>query len=316
MGDYVKRGGNIMRELGDEEIAAFHRDGAVLLKRVFDVRWLQDLEQGLVHAYASPDGKSAGVGEPLRIDHFPADHIPMLRHIIDASPLAGIVGTVLGSAVRFYMDQVFYKPAGLIVPTPWHQDTCYYNIAGNDLIRAWVSPDRVPRDMSIEVIRGSHRWNVTYHPWVGRDPASDPAAAARAEASFRSEEAVIGVDAHENWSYGDAFADPSLPRLPDIEAHRDSYDIIGWDYEPGDVLLFHGNIVHSARGGVASPRPRRAHATMWAGNDVHYLHRRGQVIPDPRALYAFKPRNGDLLEKFPSVFPVLWAPGAANLAQP
>jgi ectoine hydroxylase-related dioxygenase (phytanoyl-CoA dioxygenase family) len=127
---------------------------------------------------------------------------------------------------------------------------------------------------------------------------------------------VIGVDAHEHWSYGDAFADPSLPRLPDIEAHRDSYDIIGWDYEPGDVLLFHGNIVHSARGGVASPRPRRAHATMWAGNDVHYLHRRGQVIPDPRALYAFKPRNGDLLEKFPSVFPILWAPNAANLTQP
>lgn len=136
---------------------------------------------------------------------------------------------------------------------------------------------------------------------------------ARAEAAFRREEAVIGVDAHENWSYGDAFADPTLPRLPDIEAFRDSFDIIGWDYEPGDVLLFHGNIVHSARGGVPSPTPRRAHATMWAGNDVRYLHRRGQVIPDPRALYDFKPKNGDSLEMFPSVFPIMWAPGANGL---
>jgi len=160
----------------------------------------------------------------------------------------------------------------------------------------------------MEVIRGSHRWNVTYHPWVGRDPASDPAGAARAEASFQNEEPVIGVDSHESWSYGDAFADSSLPALPDIEAHRDSYDIMGWDYEPGDVLLFHGHIVHSARGDVSSPSPRRAHATMWAGNDVHYLHRRGQVIPDPRALYEFKPKNGDKLDRFPSVFPVTWAP--------
>jgi len=303
-----------MRDLRVQEIEAFHRDGAVLLQGVLDERWLQSLEQGLVHAYATPDGKSAGVGEPLRIDHFPADHIPMLRHIIDTSPLAGMVGTILNSTVRFYMDQVFYKPEGLIVPTPWHQDTCYYNITGNDLVRAWVSPDRVARNVSIEVLRGSHLWNVTYHPWVGRDPASDPVAAARAEASFRSEEAVMGVDAHENWSYGDAFADPTLPRLPDIEAHRDSFDIIGWDYEPGDVLLFHGNIVHSARGGVPSPTPRRAHATMWAGNDVRYLHRRGQVIPDPRALYDFKPKNGDSLEMFPSVFPIMWAPGANGLS--
>ena len=96
----------------------------------------------------------------------------------------------------------------------------------------------------------------------------------------------------------------------DIEAHRDSYDIIGWDYEPGDVLLFHGHIVHSARGDVTSPTPRRAHATMWAGDDVHYLHRRGQVIPDPRALYDFKPKNGASLDSFPSVFPILWSPSA------
>ncbi len=40
---------------------------------------------------------------------------------------------------------------------------------------------------------------------------------------------------------------------------------------------------------------------MWAGNDVHYQHRRGQVIPDPIALYELKPSSGDALERFPSV---------------
>lgn len=294
--------------IADDDIETFHRDGALLLKGVLDEHWLGMLERGLDQAYSSPDGKSIGVGEPLRIDHFAADHVPALRHIIDASPLAEIMGRVLDSPIRFYMDQVFYKPEGMVAPTPWHQDTCYYNVAGNDLVRAWVSPDSVPRDRSMEVIRGSHLWNVTYHPWVGKDPASDPHGAARAEAAFQNEKAVIGVEAHEHLTYGEAFTDSALPALPDIESHRDSFDIMGWDYEPGDVLLFHGHIVHSARGGVLASSKRRAHATMWAGDDVHYLHRRGQVIPDPRALYDFSPKNGDKLALFSSVFPVIWGP--------
>ena len=228
----------------EQQAAVFQRDGAVLLKGALDANWLRDLEAGLQQAYASPDGRSAGVCERLRIDHFPSDQIPALRKFIDTSPIAEMVGRILNSRVRFYMDQVFYKPEG----------------------------------------------------------------AARAEARYQNEEPVIGVDAHDKLSYEQAFADASLPTLPDIETHRDSFDILGWDYEPGDVLLFHGHILHSARGDVDSPTPRRALATMWAGDDVHYLHRRGQVIPDPRALYDFKPKNGDTLDQFPTVFPVAWSP--------
>ena len=78
--------------------------------------------------------------------------------------------------------------------------------------------------------------------------------------------------------------------------------------EPGDVLLFHGHILHSACGGVTLPHPRRAHASMWAGPDVHYVHRRGQVVPDPKALYALRPQDGQRLSEFPDVFPIAWSP--------
>jgi ectoine hydroxylase-related dioxygenase (phytanoyl-CoA dioxygenase family) len=290
------------------DIEAFHRDGAVLLKQVLAASWLEMLEEGIEQACATPDATSTGVGDPLRIDQFPADQVPALQQLIERSPLAAIVGTVLNSPVRFYMDQMFYKPAGEIAPTPWHQDTCYYNIAGNDLIRAWVSPDPVPREISMEVVRGSHRWNVTYHTWVGRDPADDPEGAARAEARYAAGEPVIAETAHQRWSYADAFRDPGLPPIPDVEHHRDSFDILGWEYEPGDVLLFHGHILHGAGGSAHWPRPRRSHASMWAGRDVHYLHRRGQVIPDPRGLYARTPKDGDTLDKFPDVFPLAWTP--------
>ena len=119
---------------------------------------------------------------------------------------------------------------------------------------------------------------------------------------------MLGADSYDNWTYWSGIRDTSLPAVPDIEGHRDSFDIIGWDYRPGDVLLFHGHILHSALGGVMSDTGRRAHASLWAGRDVHYEHRIGQIIPDPVALYAHQPETGQPLTDFPDVFPVLWSP--------
>jgi ectoine hydroxylase-related dioxygenase (phytanoyl-CoA dioxygenase family) len=295
-----------LRRVTTDEIAAFDRDGAVLVRAILPQEWVDRARAGLDSAIAAPDTLSENLGT-LRVDQFPASRSPELRSIIEESPVAEIVGRALESPVRFYMDQLFYKPKGFVPATPWHQDTCYYNIAGHDLIRAWISPDPVPRNVSLEVVRGSHRWNVTYSPLAGRDPETSTRAQAMLE-NARLDRPMLGADAYEDWTYWSGVRDKSLPLVPDIEAHRDSYDILGWDYEPGDVLLFHGNILHSALGDVTSPNPRRAHASLWAGRDVRYLHRLGQVIPDPVALYEHEPRSGQPLSDFPEVFPVRWSP--------
>ena len=297
-----------MLEISQEDCATFHRDGAILLKGVLEQRWLDLIESGLEFAQANPDGMSAGVDMPLRIDQFPAMHCAELAQAIKESPLAEIVGQVLNSSVRFYMDQMFYKPAGLIAPSAWHQDTCYYNIDGHQLVRSWVCVDPVPREASLEVVRGSHLWNITYRPPVGLDPDSNPAGAQEIDKIHANGERIIGKEAFEKWTYFDSYSDHGLPALPNIEAHRESFDILGWDYEPGDVILFHGHILHSARGGMTLPHPRRSHAALWAGDDVHYLHRRSQSIPDPIALYDFDPKDGQPLGDFPEVFPIAWAP--------
>lgn len=296
-----------LREIEPDEIAAFHRDGAVLLESILPDEWVRILEEGLEEAIASPTPLSSGVGTDLRTDQFPASHSKGLARIIDESPIAQIVGRCLACPVRFYMDQMFAKPPGVLPATPWHQDTCYYNIDGDELIRAWISPDPIPREASIEVVRGSHHWNVTYRPLGGRDPELD-AQAREEQRAATDDRPMIGADAHQRWTYFDGVRDMSLPLVPDIEARRDSFDVLGWRYTPGDVLLFHGHILHGAVGGFESPHPRRAHASLWAGDDVRYLHRRGQVVPDPEALYAFEPRSGQPLSDFPSVFPVAWAP--------
>ena len=297
-----------LRRVTTDEIEAFDRDGAVLVRAILPQEWVDRARARLDSAIAAPDTLSENLGT-LRVDQFPASRSPELRSIVERSPVAEIVGRALESPVRFYMDQLFYKPKGFVPATPWHQDTCYYNIAGHDLIRAWISPDPVPRNVSLEVVRGSHRWNVTYSPLAGRDPETSTRAQAMLE-NARPDRPMLGADAYEDWTYWSGVRDKSLPLVPDIEAHRDSYDILGWDYEPGDVLLFHGNILHSALGDVTSPNPRRAHASLWAGRDVRYLHRLGQVIPDPVALYQHEPRSGQPLSDFPEVFPVRWSPEA------
>ena len=298
-----------LREIPAASADAFHRDGAVLVREVLSPEWIDILRAGLDAAIAEPDAMSEVLDRDLRVDQFPAARIPELGRIIDESPIAEIVGRVLEAPVRFYMDQLFYKPAGRIPPTPWHQDTSYYNVVGHDVIRAWISPDPVPRDASLEVVRGSHHWNVTYSPLAGRDPGADPDARRMLEAA-EADKPMLGADAHEKWSYWSGVRDRSLPWVPDIEARRDSFDILGWDYVPGDVILFHGNILHSARGDIVAPTVRRSHASLWAGPDVRYLHRVGQVIPDPVALYDHEPRSGQLLSDFPDAFPLAWSPEA------
>jgi ectoine hydroxylase-related dioxygenase (phytanoyl-CoA dioxygenase family) len=291
-----------------DDIEAFHRDGAVLIKSVLSKDWLDLLERGIEYIQHHPDGMSAGVGMSLRIDQFPASHSADLDQVMKASPISEIVGRVLERPVRFYMDQMFYKPAGEMFPSAWHQDTSYYNIEGDQVVRAWVCVDPVPRDASIEVVRGSHRWNITYRPPVGMDPKTDPEGAAALEAAYAAGDILIGREAHASWTYFDSFLDPALPQLPDIESSRDSFDILGWDFAPGDVLLFHGNILHSARGGAVLDHPRRAHASLWIGPDVHYLRRRSQAIPDPIQLYDYHPLDGQPLADFDEVFPIAWAP--------
>ena len=131
-------GAKPLRQVTPEEVEAFHRDGAVLVKGMLAQEWIDLLREGLDAAIEAPDVMSEVLPGDLRVDQFPAARAEGLRRIVAESPVAEIVGSALRSPVRFYMDQLFYKPAGPIPPTPCHQDTFYYNLDGHDLIRAFV----------------------------------------------------------------------------------------------------------------------------------------------------------------------------------
>lgn len=284
----------LMPAITDQQISDFRQKGAVLLKSMISPEWMDLVSEGLEASNANPGDMmtraigTGGEGKML-IDQFVSLRNDQLRKFRDESPVAAIAGTLLGSsAARFYIDQMFYKDAGRILPTNWHQDTPYLRMAGNDICRLWITCDPSPSTVTVRVVKGSHLWNVTYAP----NPDTPE---------------VGEVEVGAGFSYGtNEDYDQSLIPVPEIDSNRDGFDVMTWDVEPGDVLAFNGNILHGAGGVDRHPIKRRALATVWTGDDVRYRARVGLTLPDLAQFAGAEIADGDLLSDHEDVWRAQW----------
>ena len=284
----------MLREITEEEIASYHRDGAVILKGILAPEWIELVHDGMEEVRNQPSDltvtirNSSGEGYFL-IDQFSSTRNEKLKQFVMKSPAATFAGTLHGGqGFRYYRDGIFYKDAGSVSHTPWHQDTPYLNITGKDLVRVWVSCDPTPRDISLEFLRGSHLWNIVYRP-------------------ITTNEAGLKEESGGKLTYNRAF-DKNLPTIPPINAHRDSFDIIGWDTEPGDVIVFYANTIHGAGEAATAIQKRRAFTMYWAGDDIRYLCRPGNTNPGLEDLMGVELQSGDTLDKYPDIYPLVWTP--------
>jgi Phytanoyl-CoA dioxygenase (PhyH) len=152
------------------------------------------------------------------------------RRLLEASNAADIVADLWDSPdVWFFYEQVFLKEEGESRRTPWHQDASYLPIDGEQLAVMWITFDPVIKADCLEFVRGSHR-GILYDG-SRFEPGDDDTAPL----------------------YG------TLPRLPDIEAARDRFDIVSWDVDPGDVLIFHPSTFMGERRRTADVVGARCH---------------------------------------------------------
>jgi ectoine hydroxylase-related dioxygenase (phytanoyl-CoA dioxygenase family) len=236
---------------------------------------------------ASRYSSHAGAGETL-VEQFPSLRSPNLRALVEAGRLAELAARMMGApSAQLVLDQVFYKQAGNVVATPWHQDTPFLRVRGHEMARVWLSADTSPRDVTVQVVRGSHLWNALYD--TAGSSSSDIAMAAEGEGF-----SYMGI------------GDDALPPVPDIEAHRDSFDILSWDVEPGDAIVFHGHILHGASGKADHPTPRRAFASMWGGPNLHFHAKMAHAMPLPADPVGKTIPHGACIGDYPDVFPVYW----------
>ncbi|MEM7704529.1 MAG: phytanoyl-CoA dioxygenase family protein [Pseudomonadota bacterium] len=231
------------RQLTSEEVERFREDGVILLRNALEPNWLELVEAGIERGRSelSMIGKFMSRGtQGYEMDVFLWKRIDELRDAIYYGPFAQWAQELMGSAeVRFFYDQMFVKEAGTDAPTPWHQDLSFWPIRGEQICSMWMPVDPVSRESSgLMYVKGSHRWPQRFK--------------------------AISPD------YFEPIIDEQMDDIPDINADPDAYDLVDWDMEPGDILMFHPLTLHGSYGNSHRERRRRAIAFRWVGDDVIY----------------------------------------------
>lgn len=200
-------------------------DGAFVARQMFDSDQLSRLRAAFDHGVAHPSPVAQRMFEGTDDEHFNDlfnyAHLKRYLGLIDEMGLANFAADLWDSEhVWFLGEELFIKSGGKVGRSPWHQDTSYTPADGPHMLNLWISFEPLPRRNALEIVRGSHR-GITYDGSAYADPA-DPTRP--------------------------VWGDGTFPRLPDIEAERkrdaDAWEILGWDLEPGDVLVFHSGALH------------------------------------------------------------------------
>jgi ectoine hydroxylase-related dioxygenase (phytanoyl-CoA dioxygenase family) len=260
------------RMITADEITEYVENGVVKLSGIFDLGWIEYLRDAVETAMADPgpfaEEYAKGEGRFFGDLDVAKRHAPF-RDFIHNSPAAEITGTIMGSnKANFFYDQLLVKEPGTAERTPWHQDQPYWAVSGRQVASIWLPLDYVAEESSLKYVKGSHRWGAhNPHNFVDNSP----------------------------------YEGTGLPELPDIDANREQYEILGWDMEPGDCLVFQAMMVHGSDGNTSLKNRRRALATRWTGDDARYEVRNGEVaIPtsDPGL------EHGDPMDC--DDFPLIW----------
>ena len=266
-----------------QHLRDYHRDGVVLVRQLLDEDCQRLLANGVECGLANPSARTSEyVKDTAGGDRFFFDAVirgqiePFDRYTAE-SPMAETVARLMGSsrAILFYMT-VFVRSPGTPTRTPWHQDQPSWSAVGDQACSLWTSLDPVPLGSGLEFVRGSHRWSQSYQ----RPPFF-----------------------HRQYEGDDKRL---LPAFPDIEAHRDEYDIASWEMAPGDCLVFHGMTAHGGSGDLPPGLGRRAVSVQWLGDDARIRETGGLDDPDiSRDLlrHGVGPGQSPVCEMCPVVWP-------------
>ena len=121
-----------LRELSPDEIRAYDEDGVIVARELFPEPWLERMAKALDRVVASPTLMGGAVS--MKDQGFSGDLFLWkldddFRDWVYDSPAARVAQQLLRSpSVRHFYDQLFVKPPGCHVPTPWHHDVTFWPV--------------------------------------------------------------------------------------------------------------------------------------------------------------------------------------------
>ena len=275
-----------LRALQPEEIAAYHRDGAAVVRGVLPMDWIERMRVAIDRILADPGAAAVEYTPEGKTGRYYGDFFLWLRDADFAAfhrdgPLPELAARFMGSAaVRFFYDQLLVKEPQTAEPTPWHQDLPYWPVRGSHILSVWVPFDRADRTSGVVTyVKGSHRWGKFYAP------------------------AAFG----QKTGFADLYARMGLEPVPDIDAMAGDLDLTDWTVEPGDVIVHHPLTLHGAPGNASTTGRRRGLALRYLGDDAVWDAREGTFIDNPRVralLPAITLADGDPVTG--TLFPAVW----------
>ncbi len=191
--------------LPDTAVAAFHRDGFVVIERLIDADTVARLRQrfsalfdgefesGLVPDEVNwrrgrdPDSATRQICNAWKGDRFVA--------AVALDPAIGRACARLGGwrGARINQDNVFWKPPGGSA-VGFHQDSSYEEwVVPSDMVSCWIALDDTSADGgTVEYVRGSHAWPLSamIAQFHGPDDVTGEMLAAARRAGVRRPERV------------------------------------------------------------------------------------------------------------------------------
>ncbi|HTV50652.1 MAG TPA: phytanoyl-CoA dioxygenase family protein [Steroidobacteraceae bacterium] len=238
--------------ISESDVEAFQNEGVVFLPGLFR-DWVEPLRQGVAYCIAHPSPlertyRPKDASAPFFQDYCNWQRVPQFHAFVFESPAAETAARLIGSpTARFFHDHILVKYPGNSTVTPWHHDQPYYCVQGARTVSFWTPLDRVPRDISLECVAGSHAWN---------------------SAGYRP----------KRFDGSPLYASDDFADVPDIDSQRQSLVIRGWELEPGDAIGFDFRTLHGAPANTSSSM-RRVFSSRWVGADARFVRRGAKGSP-------------------------------------
>ena len=122
--------------LSQNEILQFRSDGAILLKKKFDIKWIEKLQNGIERDIKNPSPRfkshTVKKNAPKYLeDYWTWDLVPEFKDFVYNSPYAKIAPELLNAKkINLVMDNLFLREAGSKSSTPFHHDISYFDMDG------------------------------------------------------------------------------------------------------------------------------------------------------------------------------------------
>ena len=266
-----------------QQLESFRRDGVVHLPGVFDGHWLELLARGIERDLANPgprfEARTTADSDAHYYESFWMwSEIAEFREFVFDSPIAAIAAQLLDAGrINLVMDNWFRREAGARSRPPWHHDIAYFDFDGRMCVM-WLPLEAAPKEEGIAFVRGSHLWGRLFQRVFFKDH------------STRGGPGVVNGLRYE--------------APPDIDASPQDYDLVGFDCEAGDCIIFDMRTLHGALAGH-TPRRTTQRFTLRMTAEDGVIRYRGDWAVNERALFeAAGYGEGDAIAG--DFFPQLW----------